>query len=120
VVDEGLPYGLGSVPMEEAHSAESRLPLPEPTADDGVRLSGPLPWAEEARPTRPRPPDRRYSAQQRSAPEMLLRSMVTCGRSWNPFGRWPSRVRQGSIDVGVARSALNEMAIRQNNWTLGA
>ena len=30
------------------------------------------------------------------------------------------QVRRGSIDVGVARSALNEMAIRQNNWTLGA
>ena len=31
MVDDGLQYGLGSVPMGEAHSAESRLPLPDPT-----------------------------------------------------------------------------------------
>jgi len=120
VVDEGLPYGRGAVPMSAAQSAESRLPLPEPTADDGLRLAGPLPWAEEARPTRPRPADRRYSAQQRSAPELLLSVHDHLRAELDQIRSLAEQVRQGSVDVGFARSALNEMAIRQNNWTLGA
>jgi len=124
VVDEGLPYGLpyglGSMPVSEAQSAESRLPLPEPTADDGVRLTGPLPWSEAARPTRPRPPDRRYSAQQRAAPELLLSVHGHLRAELEQIRALAEQVRLGSIDVGVARSALNEMAVRQNNWSLGA
>jgi hemerythrin-like domain-containing protein len=31
-----------------------------------------------------------------------------------------AQVRDGAISAGNARSALNEMALRQNDWTLGA
>ena len=31
-----------------------------------------------------------------------------------------SRVREGAISAGEARSGLNAMAMRQNDWTLGA
>jgi hemerythrin-like domain-containing protein len=31
-----------------------------------------------------------------------------------------AQVRDGAISAGSARSALNEMALRQNDWTLGA
>ena len=31
-----------------------------------------------------------------------------------------ARVRQGHLSVGQARSIINTMAMRQNNWTLGA
>ncbi len=31
-----------------------------------------------------------------------------------------TRVREGAITAGDARSALNTMALRQNDWTLGA
>jgi hemerythrin-like domain-containing protein len=30
------------------------------------------------------------------------------------------RVRQGSLDAASARSAINEMTMRQNDWTMGA
>jgi hypothetical protein len=30
------------------------------------------------------------------------------------------QVRDGAVTAGTARSALNEMALRQNDWTLGA
>jgi hypothetical protein len=30
------------------------------------------------------------------------------------------QVRRGAITVGAARSVINTMAMRQNNWTLGA
>ena len=31
-----------------------------------------------------------------------------------------AQVRDGALGAGEARSALNEMALRQNDWTLGA
>ena len=31
-----------------------------------------------------------------------------------------AQVREGALSAGAARSALNEMALRQNDWTLGA
>ena len=31
-----------------------------------------------------------------------------------------AQVRDGALGAGDARSALNEMALRQNDWTLGA
>lgn len=31
-----------------------------------------------------------------------------------------AQVRDGSLGVGAARSAINTMTMRQNNWTLGA
>ena len=31
-----------------------------------------------------------------------------------------SQVREGALSAGDARSMLNEMALRQNDWTLGA
>jgi hypothetical protein len=31
-----------------------------------------------------------------------------------------AQVREGALGAGAARSALNEMALRQNDWTLGA
>ena len=30
------------------------------------------------------------------------------------------QVQKGAIDAGRARSEINEMTMRQNNWTLGA
>lgn len=49
MVDDGLPYRLGSLPTGEEPPVESGLPLPELSPDHGVRLTGRLPWAEDAR-----------------------------------------------------------------------
>ena len=44
----------------------------------------------------------------------MLRSEL--GRAAHVLGQ----VREGALGAGDARAALNEMALRQNDWTLGA
>jgi alkanesulfonate monooxygenase SsuD/methylene tetrahydromethanopterin reductase-like flavin-dependent oxidoreductase (luciferase family)/hemerythrin-like domain-containing protein len=95
-----------------------------PTADDGSRLTGILPWDEATRPTYPRRPDAAeqegYTPQQLAVPRHLvevhdhLRSELTQVRDV------VDQVVRGHLSVGAARSAVNAMTMRQNNWTLGA
>ena len=93
----------------------------EPTPDSGERLTGSMPWDESARPHRPESgPDVEYSEQGRQVGKHLidvhdgLRSELTELRSV------VARVRDGALSAGDARSTLNKMAMRQNDWTLGA
>ena len=46
--------------------------------------------------------------------------MTTCAPSLRSFVICSERVRQGSETAGRVRALLNDMAMRQNNWTLGA
>ena len=95
-----------------------------PTPDDGMRLSRTLPWDESSRPTYPVRPDpaaqEGYSAHQLAIPHHLrdvhdhLRSELTQVRDV------VDQVVRGHLQVGAARSAVNAMTMRQNNWTLGA
>lgn len=95
-----------------------------PTPDDGARLSPVLPWDEVTRPTYPLRPDpaaqEAYSAQQLAVPQHLkdvhdhLRSELAQVRDV------VDQVVRGHLAVGAARSAVNAMTTRQNNWTLGA
>ena len=92
-----------------------------PTPDDGSRLS-PVPlWDEKARPTGPAPdPSRQYSPAELAASQQLvdihdhLRAELTQVRDLI------HQVLDGSVGPGSARSAINEMTMRQNNWTVGA
>ena len=92
-----------------------------PTPDDGSRLS-PVPlWDEKERPAGPPPdPDRQYSPAELAASQQLvdihdhLRAELTQVRDLI------GQVLDGSIGPGSARSAINEMTMRQNNWTVGA
>ncbi|WP_377639057.1 LLM class flavin-dependent oxidoreductase [Oryzobacter terrae] len=95
-----------------------------PTADDGTRLTTDLPWDESARPTYPLRPDAAaqegYSPHQLAVPQHLvdvhdhLRSELVQVRDV------VDQVVRGHLAVGAARSAVNAMTMRQNNWTLGA
>jgi alkanesulfonate monooxygenase SsuD/methylene tetrahydromethanopterin reductase-like flavin-dependent oxidoreductase (luciferase family) len=99
-------------------------PVVVPTPDDGTRLTGILPWDEASRPTypvRPEPGSQAgYRASQLAVPAHLkevhdhLRSELTSVRDI------VSQVVRGHVGVGAARSAVNAMTMRQNNWTLGA
>ena len=99
-------------------------PTVTPTPDDGTRLTGILPWDEASRPTYPVRPDpveqAAYRPAQLAVPQHLkdvhdhLRSELTQVRDI------VAQVVRGHLGVGAARSAVNAMTMRQNNWTLGA
>ncbi|MFG1926096.1 LLM class flavin-dependent oxidoreductase [Cryptosporangium sp. NPDC048952] len=91
-----------------------------PTRDDGVRLSDVQMWNEADRPTGPAPdPDRTYTAAERASGQHLidvhdhLRSELATVRDLI------EQVAEGLTAPGAARSAINAMTMRQNNWTLG-
>ncbi|GAA0274159.1 LLM class flavin-dependent oxidoreductase [Cryptosporangium japonicum] len=101
------------------HRAPSGLGV-TPTPDDGVRRSDVTLWDETDRPTGPAPePGRTYTAAQRASGQHLidvhdhLRSELATVRDLI------EQVAAGLTDPGAARSAINAMTMRQNNWTLG-
>ncbi|SHN45078.1 LLM class flavin-dependent oxidoreductase [Cryptosporangium aurantiacum] len=104
-------------------AAAGRLPVGlgiTPTPDDGVRLSDVRLWDETTRPTGPAPDaDRAYTPAERASGQHLidvhdhLRSELTTVRDL------VEQVADGLTDPGAARSAINAMTMRQNNWTLG-
>ena len=92
-----------------------------PTADDGKRLSTEQLWDESKRPTGPSPTaDAVYTAAGRAGSQQLvdvhdhLRSELARVRSL------VRQVADGALDVAAARSEINTMTMRQNNWTMGA
>ncbi len=105
-------------------SASENRPVVTPTPDDGSRLTGILPWDEASRPTYPRRPTPQeqasYGPAQLAVPQHLvdvhdhLRAELTQVRDV------VDQVVRGHLQVGAARSAVNAMTMRQNNWTLGA
>ena len=113
----------GETPSATGRS-EERRPVVTPTPDDGTRLTGILPWDEESRPTypvRPGPGEQAaYGPAQLAVPQHLkdvhdhLRAELTQVRDV------VEQVVRGHLGVGEARSAVNAMTMRQNNWTLGA
>jgi hemerythrin-like domain-containing protein len=92
-----------------------------PTPDDGTRLSGRAPWDESTRPHRePSPPDVGYSDSGRQVGKHLIDVHDMLRRELTELRELVAQVRAGALSAGDARSALNEMAMRQNDWTLGA
>jgi alkanesulfonate monooxygenase SsuD/methylene tetrahydromethanopterin reductase-like flavin-dependent oxidoreductase (luciferase family)/hemerythrin-like domain-containing protein len=92
-----------------------------PTPDDGMRRSARLPWDESTRPQGPRPsPDATYSSRGRAAAQHLVDVHDHLRAELEQVRELVDGVRQGSLDAGRARSAINEMTMRQNSWTMGA
>jgi alkanesulfonate monooxygenase SsuD/methylene tetrahydromethanopterin reductase-like flavin-dependent oxidoreductase (luciferase family)/hemerythrin-like domain-containing protein len=91
-----------------------------PTPDDGTRLSASLPWREDDRPSVPQPADATYTAMQQAHPQHLLEIHDALRSELARVREVVDQVRDGLMTVGRARSVINTMAMRQNNWTLGA
>ena len=91
--------------------------LPTPTPDDGTRLSATLPWDEAARPTAPAS-DAPYL--QPTIPQHLVDIHDHLRGELAQVRDIVDQVRRGQLGVGAARSEINTMTMRQNNWTLGA
>ena len=91
-----------------------------PTPDDGKRLTAPA-WDESTRPHRqPSGPDVTYTGQGREVGQHLVDVHDMLRRELAELRDVVGQVRDGRLSAGDARSALNEMALRQNDWTLGA
>lgn len=92
-----------------------------PTPDDGTRLSEQAAWNEATRPHRaPSAEDTVYSDRGRQTGQHLIDVHDMLRRELEELRKLLEQVREGAISAGEARSALNEMAMRQNDWTLGA
>jgi alkanesulfonate monooxygenase SsuD/methylene tetrahydromethanopterin reductase-like flavin-dependent oxidoreductase (luciferase family) len=91
-----------------------------PTPDDGRRLSPSLPWTEDDRPVTTKPDDTAYTPAQQAASQHLVDVHDHLRTELAQVRDVVDQVRRGLLSVGQARSVINTMTMRQNNWTLGA
>jgi hypothetical protein len=92
-----------------------------PTPDAGIRLSAAPAWDEATRPHRSQSaPDVTYTRRGRMIGQHLIDVHDMLRRELRELRDLLVEVREGAIDAGEARATLNEMALRQNDWTLGA
>lgn len=92
-----------------------------PTPDDGTRRSDVRVWDEAARPTGPaHDPDRTYTAHEQAAGRHLIEVHDGLRAELRQVHDLLEQVTAGTMDPGAARSHINAMTMRQNNWTLGA
>jgi alkanesulfonate monooxygenase SsuD/methylene tetrahydromethanopterin reductase-like flavin-dependent oxidoreductase (luciferase family) len=91
-----------------------------PTPDPGTRLSPAMPWDESTRPHHTPDPGTTYSARGRAAGQHLVDVHDMLRRELAELRDLVGQVRAGVLSAGAARSELNTMALRQNDWTLGA
>jgi alkanesulfonate monooxygenase SsuD/methylene tetrahydromethanopterin reductase-like flavin-dependent oxidoreductase (luciferase family) len=93
----------------------------EPTPDDGVRLSPETLWDDAERPSGPAPdPDARYTDAGRSNSRELVAVHDHLRGELGQLCDLIAQVAAGSVDPGTARSQINRLTMRQNQWTVGA
>ncbi|GAA1577063.1 hypothetical protein GCM10009789_33310 [Kribbella sancticallisti] len=91
-----------------------------PTPPPATKRSAVQPWDEAARPTGPAlDPDRVYAPHQLASGQHLIEVHDHLRAELDQIRDLIEQVAAGSIDVGQARSHINTMTMRQNNWTLG-
>ncbi|MDR0344531.1 MAG: LLM class flavin-dependent oxidoreductase [Nocardiopsaceae bacterium] len=92
-----------------------------PTPDKGERLSGTRPWDESTRPAAPEPPPgTEYTPLGRAIGSHLIEIHDHLRSELEQIRDLIAQVREGTTDAAGARSAINELTVRQNDWTLGA
>ncbi|MCP2243650.1 LLM class flavin-dependent oxidoreductase [Lentzea aerocolonigenes] len=92
-----------------------------PTPDDGVRRSDERLWDEANRPKGPAPEaDAVYTASGKALSRQLIGVHNHLRDELTKIRLVVRQVAEGVIDVGAARSEINTMTMRQNNWTMGA
>ena len=90
-----------------------------PTDDSATRLST-MPWDESTRPSAPAPATHQYTERGRAVSRHLVDVHDQLRGELQQVRDLVDQVRKGATDIGAARSAINEMTMRQNNWTVGA
>jgi hypothetical protein len=106
----------GPVSREQTGSLTPTLtPTPHPE-----RITDELPWDESTRPTYPVPAGATYSEAEQAWSQHLVDIHDALRAELGQLRDVVEQVRRGLMQVGQARSAINTMTMRQNNWTLGA
>ena len=78
-------------------------------------------WDESARPVAPpAPPGQVYSARGQAVGRHLTEVHDHLRHELDQVRELLEQVKRGRVTAGAARAVLNEMTMRQNNWTLGA
>jgi alkanesulfonate monooxygenase SsuD/methylene tetrahydromethanopterin reductase-like flavin-dependent oxidoreductase (luciferase family) len=112
-----------STPLQAAthfETEDERLGV-APTPDERIRLSERAPWDDSTRPHRDRSgPEVNYTDQGRRDGQQLIEVHDLLRSELSELRGILRQVRDGAMRAGDARAALNEMALRQNDWTLGA
>ncbi|WP_261561802.1 LLM class flavin-dependent oxidoreductase [Frankia tisae] len=92
-----------------------------PTPDDGARRSGATLWDESTRPVGPPAPEGHvYSPRAQAVGHHLVDVHDNLRQELANVRDVIGQVIQGTLAVGDARSMINMMTLRQNDWTLGA
>jgi hypothetical protein len=92
-----------------------------PTPDDGSRLITERLWDEATRPVAPpSDPARVPAPHEQAVGRQLIDIHDHLRAELDRLRGLVAEVLDGSMDPGTARSHLNAMTMRQNNWTLGA
>ncbi|WP_202797013.1 LLM class flavin-dependent oxidoreductase [Kribbella flavida] len=114
--DSSVVAFAAAVPTSARESNFPVVPTPPPT----VRRSSVVPWDESARPTGPAlDPDRTYTPHQLASGRHLIQVHDHLRSELEQIRDLVEQVAAGSLEVGQARSHINTMTMRQNNWTLG-
>lgn len=90
------------------------------TPDDGTRLSDQAAWDESTRPRFPAVVGATSTLQQQAAPQHLIDVHDALRAELTQLRDVIAQVAAGQLEVGPARSVINRMTLRQNNWTLSA
>ena len=97
----------------------SSRPGPRPTRVSG--LSSHRLWDESTRPVGPSAPaDHVYTERGQAIGRHLVDVHEHLRRELEQVRDLIQQVKQGALSAGHVRGAINEMTMRQNNWTLGA
>lgn len=91
-----------------------------PTPDDGVRRSSRRAWDETVRPTVTPPEGMTYDAVSVETSRHLVLIHDHLRGELTQVLDLVERVQRDGLDAGVARDAISEMTLRQNEWTVGA
>jgi alkanesulfonate monooxygenase SsuD/methylene tetrahydromethanopterin reductase-like flavin-dependent oxidoreductase (luciferase family) len=92
-----------------------------PTEDDGTRRSSRRVWDEQERPVAPPPPPgTTFTDRGRAVSQHLVDVHDHLRAELQQLRGLAAQVLSGDLEAGAARSAINEMTMRQNDWVLGA
>jgi Hemerythrin HHE cation binding domain len=92
-----------------------------PTPDDRPRLAAAAAWDESTRPhRRPAEPDVTYSDRGRLVGQQLVNVHDLLRTELTELRGMLAQVRDGALNATDASSELDAMALRQNDWTVGA
>ena len=113
--------GLDLVTFQDHPYGERAAFAARPAPASGVRLSSRQVWDESTRPVAPpAPAGHVYTTRARAIGRHLLDVHDHLRAELARLRDLLEQVRQGSESAGGVRALLHDMAMRQNNWTLGA